>query len=70
MDVIDVSEKLMAEFEHRLGLEVVSRTVLQCRQDLCTSPVSALPELVERSARQRLIDLVGAPLPAPRAARG
>ena len=35
---------------------VVDRIVRASRQDLDTVPVAALPELVERLARQRLID--------------
>jgi hypothetical protein len=52
----DVSERLMAEFEDRLALDVISRVVQGCRADLdCSSP-AALPELVDRLARQRLLD--------------
>ncbi len=54
--VADVIEQLMAEFEDRFELPVISRTVLGCRADLDCSPATALPELIERLARQRLLD--------------
>lgn len=66
MDVIDVTERLMAEFEDRLGLEVISGVVNGCRRDLSGTPSGALPELVERLARQRLGDAVAALVPVPR----
>ena len=68
-DVVDVSEHLMAEFEDRLDLSIISGIVLQVRHDLAGSPAAALPELVERSARQRLQDAVSA-LPRPRVPAG
>ena len=55
MDVIDVSERLMAEFEDRLPLELISRVVRDCRRDLDCTPAGALPEMLERLARQRLL---------------
>ncbi len=65
MDVIDVTERLMAEFEDRLGLQVISGVVSACRRDLQGTPSGPMPELLERLARQRLLDLVGA-VPQPR----
>ena len=65
MDVIDVTERLMAEFEDRLGLQVISGVVNTCRRDLQGTPSGPMPELLERLARQRLLDLVGA-VPQPR----
>ncbi len=65
MDVIDVTERLMAEFEDRLGLQVISGVVNACRRDLQGTPSGPLPELLERLARQRLLDLV-VQLPQPR----
>ena len=53
----DVTERLLAEFEGRLELGVVSRVVLETRAQLDCSPQGALPELVERAARQRLLAL-------------
>lgn len=66
MDVVDVTERLMAEFEDRLGLEVISRVVNGSRRDLAGTPAGALPELVERLSRQRLQDVLEELLPAPR----
>ncbi len=51
----DVTERLMAEFGDQVDVSTVSRVVLGCRHDLQGSPVAALPELVERLARQRLL---------------
>lgn len=68
MDVVDVTERLMAEFEDRLGLAVISRVVNGARRDLAGTPAGALPELVERLARQRLQDALEELLPAPRTA--
>jgi len=56
MDLADVTERLMAEFEHQIELSVITRVVLQCRRDLDTPAIQALPELLERLARQRLLD--------------
>lgn len=65
MDVIDVTERLMAEFEDRLGLQVISGVVNSCRRDLQGTPSGPMPELLERLARQRLLDVVVS-LPQPR----
>ncbi|PVZ06341.1 hypothetical protein [Actinomycetospora cinnamomea] len=45
--------RLVAEFPGRHAA-VVSATVTQCRRDLAGAPPGALPELLERLARQRL----------------
>jgi hypothetical protein len=49
-----VAERLMGEFEGRIDLFVITGVVLRCARDLSTVPAGALPELAERSARQRL----------------
>ena len=70
MDVIDVTERLMAEFEHRLHLNVISRVVNGCRRDLAGTPSGPMPELLERLARQRLLDEIAhdtSPAPRPSA---
>ena len=54
--VVDVIGRLTAEFEDRVELATISRVVLGCRADLDCSPVAALPELILRLARQRLLD--------------
>ncbi|GAA4880412.1 hypothetical protein [Actinomycetospora straminea] len=45
--------RLAAEFSGR-PVAVVSATVLRCRRELDAVPPGALPELLERLARQRL----------------
>lgn len=53
----DVYERLFREFEavHPLGL--IAAVVRQARHDLLGSPRQAIPELLERTARQRLTDM-------------
>ena len=46
--------RLLAEFQWQISEDEVRRVVQGCLRDLAGSPVGALPELVERSARQRL----------------
>ena len=74
MDLADVTERLMAEFEHQIELSVITRVVLQCRRDLDTPAIHALPELLERLARQRLLDQLPtgtrARVPAARSSAG
>lgn len=52
------AERLMREFEGRLDDDVVTATVWQVNSDLGVQPAEARAELVERCARQRLIDEV------------
>jgi delta 1-pyrroline-5-carboxylate dehydrogenase len=47
--------RLVAEFPGRHAA-VVCATVTTCRRDLAGAPPGALPELLERLARQRLRD--------------
>ena len=61
----DFAERLMAEFEGQIGLDVVSRVVRDCVRDLAAVPVEALPELVERCARQRLTERAGGAAASP-----
>lgn len=49
--------RLVAEFPERHAA-IVSATVATCRRDLDGAPPGALPELLERLARQRLCDSV------------
>lgn len=56
MDVVEVTARLMARFGGRLSLDLISRVVTGCRRDLDGTPAGAMPELVERLARQRLTD--------------
>jgi hypothetical protein len=57
----DVTERLFAEFEPRVSLTTIIATVHDCRRDLAGAPPPALPELVERLARQRLTKLTEHP---------
>jgi hypothetical protein len=47
-------QRLSAEFGHRYSTRVVEDVIRSCGDDLAGSPPGALPELVERLARQRL----------------
>ena len=71
MTLVDVVERLMAEFEDRLSLPVIAQVVSGCRRDLAGTPETALPEMVERLARQRLLERAPVPalVPAPRRPR-
>jgi hypothetical protein len=51
-------ERLSADFASQLPLPVVLATIRHCRRELDFVAGLALPELVERLARQRLHDLV------------
>lgn len=46
--------RLAVEFRSRLRPQVIGRVVRGCRRDLSGVPTTALPELVERLARERL----------------
>lgn len=50
--------RLAEEFADDLQPPVVRRVVLGSRRDLSGCPVTALPELVERLARERLLQSV------------
>lgn len=52
----DVAERLMAEFDGRCSAASVSAVVLAATRDLAGTPTAAQHELVERSARQRLLE--------------
>jgi len=56
MSLAGITERLMIEFGDRVQVSTISEIVLECRHDLQGSPVLALPELVERLARQRLLE--------------
>jgi len=58
--VRDAVHRLTAEFAgHRLPAPLVESVVRGSRDDLDSVPAPALPEMVERLARQRLIEHVG-----------
>lgn len=52
----DITKRVHADFAERATLAEVSAVVLRCRRDLDTPSSAALPELIERLARQRLTD--------------
>lgn len=64
MSVTDVTEHLMAEFEGRFTLPAIVDVVRGCQQDLKGAAPGALPELLERLARQRLHTLNASGQPA------
>ena len=51
-------QRLRAEFADVLDPPAILRAVQTCHRDLAGAPHGALPELVERLARQDLTDLV------------
>lgn len=53
----DVTERLMAEFGAHADVSAISRVVLDCRQDLAGAPAGAMPELLERLARELLLQI-------------
>ena len=54
-DSVDLAvRRLSDEFRDRVGAQYVRRIVQLAREDLSGVPVGAVPELVERLARQRL----------------
>lgn len=57
--VAEAIARLTAEFHDVLGPTVVRRTVIGCRRELAGAPAGALPELLERLARQRLAPAAG-----------
>jgi hypothetical protein len=63
VDVAAVAERLMLELEGQVNLAAISRVVLGCIRDLTAVPDEALPELVERCARQRLTTSFDEPPP-------
>ena len=50
----DVTERLFLEFAGQRSLTEIVEVVRECRAQLCCAPTAALPELVDRLARQRL----------------
>lgn len=61
----DVIERLFREFKDQFSLIEVVAVVRECRTQLCCSPPQALPELVDRLARQRLRSLRRSPAADP-----
>jgi hypothetical protein len=61
--LVDVAVRLYAEFAEHATLAEVLAVIGRCRTDLDTPSTEALPELVERLARQRLTDRLELPVP-------
>jgi len=56
----DVIERLFREFEGSVPLPVIVEVTHVCREQLSGSPITAMPELLERLVRQRLHDMTPA----------
>ena len=52
--LVDVAVRVYADFADRATLAEVLAVIERCRTDLGTPSAAALPEMVERLARQRL----------------
>ncbi|GAA4682162.1 hypothetical protein GCM10023215_15100 [Pseudonocardia yuanmonensis] len=50
--------RLAREFAGKMSPRAVARVVRACRADLSGVPAGAVPELLERLARQRLLDVL------------
>ena len=59
--LVDVAVRVYADFAEYATLAEVLAVVARSRTDLDTPSAEALPELVERLARQRLSDHVASP---------
>ena len=51
-----LTDRLYADYQPGITHADIERIVQQCRTDLAGTPETALPELLERLARQRLTD--------------
>jgi hypothetical protein len=51
-----LTDRLYTDYQPGLTHADIDRVVQQCRSDLAGTPAPALPELLERLARQRLTD--------------
>jgi hypothetical protein len=51
-----LTDRLYADYQPGVTHAEIDRVVYQCRIDLAGTPPTALPELLERLARQRLTD--------------
>lgn len=57
--IAETIERLTPEFAGQISSGIIATVVRHCRRDLDTGLPTALPELLERLARQRLIDTLG-----------
>jgi len=58
-ELLDIVSRLSQEFT-TVGIGVLTSVIVDCRRDLSGVPPTALPELVERLARVRLNEALGA----------
>lgn len=56
----DVVERLSAQFEARVSVPVIVRTVRRCRRDPDIAALPLVPDQVERLARHRLSNIAAA----------
>lgn len=54
--LVEAALRVYGDFAEQVTLAEVLAVVARCRTDLDTPSVAALPEMVERLARQRLAD--------------
>jgi hypothetical protein len=59
--LVEVVARMYGDFADRATLAEVLAVVARCRNDLDTPSATALPEIVERLARQRLTDHLTSP---------
>ena len=63
--LVEVAVRVYADFAGHATLAEVLTVIGRCRSDLDTPSAAALPELVERLARQRLTDRIELPAQDP-----
>jgi hypothetical protein len=61
--LVEAAVRVYADFAEHATLAEVLAVIARCRNDLDTPSAAALPELVERLARQRLTDRIELPAP-------
>jgi hypothetical protein len=59
--LVEVAARVYADFAARVTLAEVLTVIARARHDLDTPSAAAVPELVERLARQRLNDRLASP---------
>jgi hypothetical protein len=59
--LVEVAVRVYADFAEHATLAEVLAVIARCRNDLHTPTTAALPELVQRLARQRLTDRIDLP---------
>ncbi|MCU1664388.1 MAG: hypothetical protein QOI36_1446 [Pseudonocardiales bacterium] len=59
----NTTDRLIVEFRGEVDVAAIGRVVLSCREELRGAPAGALPELIERLARQRLLSTLPTAIP-------